>query len=844
MKHGRWRQVEELFHAALERAPEERQAFLGQACGVDTELRLQVEHLISIDQCAASRLERPVTEEVFATLYPDPPLEGAQVGPYRILSPLGAGGMGKVYRARDTKLGRDVAIKTLPATFVRDPERLARFRREARTLASLNHPNIAAIYGIEESGDEDCLVLELVEGETLCGPLPIERALDYARQVADALQAAHEKGFIHRDLKPANVKVTPQGRVKVLDFGLAKAIWGRESNPDLSQTLAGQIVGTPSYMSPEQVRGKEVDNRTDIWAFGCLLYELLTGKRGFEGETVSDTLAAVLEHEPDWQVLPAKTPEKVLNLLRQCLQKDATRRLNNIADARTTIEEVQRGPNRWAVQTRQPRRWWLLSATAVVSLVAIVLAATMVVLRQPIAKPIESLAVLPLENLSHDPEQEYFADGMTDDLITELAKISALRVISRRSVMHYKGTKKSIPEIARELNVDAVLEGTVTREQGRVRITAQLIAASPEKHVWAEKYEESLSEILKLQDAIAKDVASEIQIKVTQRERALLATARVIDPAAYEAYMKGRYLWERSGEENLRKSREYFEQATQKDPTYALAWAGLAGTYERLAGWGVLSNQGAMPRARAAAEKALELDNSLVQPLVTLAVVKINYEWDWAGAERLCRRAIESNPNYGDAHHVYATYLAEVGRLGEAVAEARRAREVEPLSGVYGANVVWKLYLARQYGEAELEFRKLTTFYPNETGSYILASVYLQTGRQREAVAELQRTATKSNRAVLQLMYLGHALGVSGARAAGQKVLEEMQSLSQRRYVPPEYIAIVCEGLGERERALQWFEKAYSERSMNGWILPDPQLDQIRTEPRFKNLMRQMGLPQ
>ena len=644
-------------------------AFFVQACGEDTELRLQVEHLISIDQHAGSRLERPITEEVFATMDADAPLEGAQVGPYRIVSPLGAGGMGEVYRAHDSKLGRDVAIKTLPAAFVRDPERLARFRREARTLASLNHPNIAAIYGIEESGDEDCLVLELVEGETLRGPLPIERALDYARQVADALQAAHEKGFIHRDLKPTNVKVTPQGRVKVLDFGLAKAIWGRESNPDLSQssdmtgpeTLAG-LVGTPSYMSPEQVRGKEVDNRTDIWAFGCLLYELLTGKRGFEGETVSDTIAAVLEHEPDWQALPAKTPAKVLNLLRQCLRKDANRRLSNIADARTTIEEVQRGPNRWVVQTRQPRRWWLLSAAAVVSLVAIVLAANMVVLRQPIAKPIESLAVLPLENLSHDPEQEYFADGMTDDLITELAKISALRVISRRSVMHYKGTKKSIPEIARELNVDAVLEGTVTREQGRVRITAQLISTAPERHLWAEKYEGSLSEVLNLQGAIAKAVASEIQIKVTPRERTLLATARVIDPAAYEAYMKGRYLWERSGEENLRKSREYFEQATEKDPSYALAWAGLAGTWSRLASWGVLSNQDASPRARAAAEKALELDNSLVQPLVTLATVKMQYEWDWAGAERLCRRAIELNPNYGDAHHVYATYLAQVGR--------------------------------------------------------------------------------------------------------------------------------------------------------------------------------------
>lgn len=508
-------------------------------------------------------------------------------------------------------------------------------------------------------------------------------------------------------------------------------------------------------------------------------------------------------------------------------------------------ERAEAAPEPAVVQKPVPaRRWWLLSAGAAVALVAIALSLKMGVPRERGAKPIESLAVLPLENLSHDPEQDYFADGMTDDLITDLAKISALRVISRTSAMQYKGTKKSVPEIARELNVDAVLEGTVTQDQGRVRITAQLIAAVPEKHLWAEKYEASMSEVLTVQDAVAKAVAHEIQIKVTPRERTLLATPRSVDPVAYEAYLKGRYLWERPTEENLTKSREYFEQAIEKDPGYALAWAGLADTYNHLANWGVVSSQDARPRARAAAEKALELDNSLVGPLVALAGVKMNYEWDWAGAERLCKRAIELSPNYGNAHHQYATYLAEVGRAQEAVAEARRAREVEPLSAEFGANVVWKLYIAHQYDQAESEFRKLSGWDPNDTGGYILASVYLQTGRQREAVAELQKSAAESDRSLLELMYLGHALGVSGARAEGRKVLEEMQGLAQRRYVPPEYIALVFEGLGERKRALQWFEKAYAERSMNGWILPDPRLDQIRTEPRFKILMRRMGLPQ
>jgi serine/threonine protein kinase/Tol biopolymer transport system component len=357
MNQDLWRKVEDLFHAALERAPEARQAFLDGACGRDGDVRRQVELLLSKEDRAGSFLEKPAIGDSTVTLTAAKSLLGRQVGPYRIVSPLGAGGMGEVYRAHDSKLGRDVAIKTLPAEFVRDPDRLARFRREARTLASLNHPNIAAIYGLEESEEADCLVLELVEGETLHGPLPIQTAIDYACQVALALEAAHDKGVIHRDLKPANVKVTPQGKVKVLDFGLAKAIWAAETKQDLSQsatvstvqTHAGHIVGTPGYMSPEQARGQVVDKRTDIWAFGCLLYELLTGKRVFQGETVSDTIAAVLEREPDWQALPAKTPAKIRELLRQCLRKDVARRLPNIADARRTLEEAQRGWNRWRV---------------------------------------------------------------------------------------------------------------------------------------------------------------------------------------------------------------------------------------------------------------------------------------------------------------------------------------------------------------------------------------------------------------------------------------------------------------------------------------------------------------
>jgi tetratricopeptide (TPR) repeat protein len=383
----------------------------------------------------------------------------------------------------------------------------------------------------------------------------------------------------------------------------------------------------------------------------------------------------------------------------------------------------------------------------------------------------------------------------------------------------------------------------VTRVQGRVRITAQLIRAAPETHLWADKYEVSLGDVLTVQDGLARAVAREIQIKVTPREHAVLATRRAVDPAAYEAYLKGRYFWLPGGEKNLAKSLEYFQQAIQKDPGYALAWAGLADAYNRLASWGVLPRKDAAPRAQAAAEKALELDRSLVEPLLALANVKADYEWDWAGADQLCKRAIELNPNYGQAHAQYAILLAMLGRVQEAVAEARRAHQVEPLDPVFAANLSWELYLAHQYDEAELECRKWREWHPRERGDYILASVYLATGRRREAVAEL-RVGAAEYHGLLELMYLGHALGVTGARDEGRKILAEMQGPRQSRYVPPEYVAMVYEGLGDRERALQWFEKAVAERSMNIWILPDQRLDPIRTDPRFKNLMRRMGLPQ
>lgn len=496
----------------------------------------------------------------------------------------------------------------------------------------------------------------------------------------------------------------------------------------------------------------------------------------------------------------------------------------------------------------QPR-WWLLAgvSSAVAAVVLLGSNAGGVrdrILRRPGFKPIQSLAVLPLANLSHDPEQEYFAEGMTDELITALAKISPLRVVSRTSVTRYRGTTKTVGEIAHELNVDAVLEGTVLREQGRVRITAQLIRASPEEHLWAEKYEGSLEEVLKLQDAVAEAVAHSIKVRLTPEQLALPAP-RAVNGEAYQAYLKGRYFLARQSEENMEKCREYFQQAIEKDPGYALGWAGLAYSYLGLASYGVSPRAETYPRSRAAAEKALELDNSLAEPLVTIARVKTEYEWDWGGAEKLYKQAIDLNPNYGAAHQNYAVHLAAVGRPMEALAEAQRARAVEPLNHVFNTNVAWFYYLTRQYNLAERACNDSIEMDPNIPWSHnCLGSVYLQTGRHQQAIGELRQAVALSRRGAMQLMYLGHALGVAGDRAEAQGVIDEMKDLSARKYIPPEFIAVVYVGLGDRDRAFQWFEKGYRERSMHSWVYPDLRLDPIRSDPRFKDLMRRMGLPE
>lgn len=825
-----WRRAEALFHAVLERTPGERRAFLDSACGDDPELRRLVETLASKDQRAGGFLADSAPAEAIETRRSVGSLEGRLLGHYRIVSFLGVGGMGEVYRAHDGKLGRDVAIKTLPPEFARDPARLARFRREARALASLNHPNIAVIYGLEEFAGADYLVLELVEGETVHGPLHLTTALDVAAQVAEALEAAHQKGIVHRDLKPANLKLTPQGRVKVLDFGLAKAVGKAEAKPDAApdaaltceSTALGRVLGTPAYMSPEQARGGEVDQRTDIWAFGCLLFELLTGKRAFGGETATDTVASLLEREPDWQALPGDTPAKVRSLMRQCLQKDADRRLDDIADAATTLRAARRAWSR-----RAPRRPEALTARE----------------RRRAGARIHSLAVLPLANLAGDPEQDYFADGMTEALIAELAQIRALRVISRTSAMHYKGTTKTVPEIARELAVDGIVEGSVLRAGNRVRINAQLIHAASDRHLWAHGYEGDARDVLHLQGEVARAIADEIQVTLTPQERVRLARPRQVNVEAHEAYLRGRYDW---GRAHLRQSIEHFERAIAIDPDYALAYAGIADSRCRMFGAALemVPPSQVAPLARVAAIKALELDESLAEPHVSLSRVMLWHDRDPAGAERELERAIELNPNSAMAQFIFGLLLADFRRTDEAMAALQRALQLDPVSAWNSAIAGYFMCELGQEEPGRSELRKAIELDPGFFLPWSLLSVVdCHAGAFSEATAEADEGVRLSAGLPMARGWAGHARAMAGHRSEALAVLGELEALSHQRYVPAIARAWCHLGLGDHERTLEWLEHGYQQRDSQ---LPHLRLmrafDPLHPDPRFQDLLRRQGL--
>ena len=782
---------------------------------------------------------------------------GKTLGHYRVVEKIGAGGMGEVYRARDERLERDVAVKVLPAGTLADGSARKRFRKEALALSKLNHPNIATVFDFDTQDGVDFLVMEHIAGLALseklgAGPLAEKEIARLGMQMAEGLAAAHAQNVIHRDLKPGNLRLTPDGRLKVLDFGLAKLL---RPAPDeavtaesLSQSQLGAAAGTLPYMAPEQLRGEEVDARTDIYAAGCVLYELATGQRPFPVTQGPKLIDAILHQSPvpPRDLNPHVSPGLETVILK-ALDKEPDRRYQSARDLRADLDRLAAGLTVAATPRPQPA-WRLppLAAGAVILALAVLVSLNVGRMRERLfgtaAPKIESLAVLPLENLSRDPEQEYFADGMTEALIAELSTISALKVISRTSAMQYKGARKPLPQIARELNVDALVEGAVLRERNRVRINLQMYDGATDRRIWGGSYEREMVGILALQGEVAQAVAGEIRIALTPREQSRLATVRPVNPDAYEAYLRGRHS---AAQWDIVKSLEYFDRAIQLDPAYAPAYAGQADSYAAMAFAANAPPRDFYAKAKEAARKALELDETLAEAHASMGDVNTAHDWDWRAAEREYRRAIELSPSYPVVHFYYSTLLSVLGRHEEAIAEARRGRELDPVSPLMNVNLGWRFHSARDYPRALEQYQRTLELDPNYAAArQNLAAVYTELGRYDEALAELKKLGPLGDHPVV-LAELGRTYALSGRRKEALRARGRIEALSKRSYVSSYWAAALSVALGDNDQALARLEQAHAER--DAWLIflnGDPRFDAVRSDPRFQALLRRMNFPE
>jgi eukaryotic-like serine/threonine-protein kinase len=894
MKPERWEQIDNLLQSALARVPRERSSFLAQACANDELLRQEVESLIASHEDASNFLERPMSEIAADLLVTGHARLAAsqKIGQYKIIDSLGAGGMGEVYLAEDTKLGRKVAIKFLPPESTADASAKKRLIREARATAKLDHSNICSIYEVAEEDGHTFIVMQYVEGGTLTSringkPLELREALEIAAQVADALAEAHSHGIIHRDIKPENIMVRPDGVVKVLDFGLAKlveeknrSIFGLEGSTLLqSQTAHGVILGTVSYMSPEQARGKRVDARSDIFSFGIVLYEMLTGEQPFTGETVNHTIVAILEKEPPpvSQFISGYPPE-IEKIIKNCLAKKADERystakslLDDLTELRDELAfqlklERSSSPNKRAEAERfspaptsrnvisattvkdneqslpvdKPNakpKWWLWGLLGLIVLTAGFFAYRYFA---PPSKQIQSIAVMPFVNETADPQVEYLSDGMTDTLISSLSELQNIKVKARTSVFRYKGKEIDPKLVGKELGVQAIIIGRVAQRDGRTNVLLEVVDTESEDVIFSTKYDKAQSALVTLQSDIARDVSRKLKSKLSGAEEAKVTKTHTADPEALQLYLQGQFYRHKGGRSNVLRATDYFNKAIEKDPNYALAYADLASNYSSYGLYNIAPPADYRPKAKAAAMRALELDDSLAGAHVALGKSGAD------NAEQEFRRAIELNPNYADAHDALCVSLRYQKRFDDAIAECKKAQDLDPSSSIVTTDLGAAYAFARRPDEAIEMFRRAHEMDP----SLFVPLGYLgfaQTlkGQYPEAIATFRKAIEVSDGSPNAKSHLAYALARAGQRDEALKLVDELKRQGVHEHINSFHFAVPYIGLGDKDEAFFWLGKGVDEGSI-GFAQLDihPWFDDLRSDPRFTALLKRVKPPE